>query len=269
MPVAAHSESRTPRHSAPTMKPADRQLWKRFWALASPYWRQDEKWKAWGLLALLVILLLGQTRFAVLFIEQTGEFTSALAARDEERFWSAIKLLPRPARRGGADLRLLLLRARHARHPLAALADQPLSRQLLQPPPLLRAERQRRHRQPRPAGRRGHRHLHPAFALLPAGHHRLDAATGRLQHGALVDLARTGLFPRLLCQRRDADRHVRLRAAADEPQLQPVAARGGFPLQPGARARKRRVDRLLPRRGAGAEAGQAALCARRSTTSSG
>ena len=74
------------------MKPADRQLWKRFWALASPYWRQDEKWKAWGLLALLVILLLGQTRFAVLFIEQSGEFTSALAARDEERFWSAIKV---------------------------------------------------------------------------------------------------------------------------------------------------------------------------------
>ena len=74
------------------MKAADRQLWKRFWALASPYWWQDEKWKAWGLLALLVILLLGQTRFAVLFIEQTGEFTSALAARDEERFWEAIKV---------------------------------------------------------------------------------------------------------------------------------------------------------------------------------
>ena len=73
-------------------KTADRQLWKRFWALASPYWRQDEKWRAWGLLALLVILLLGQTRFAVLFIEQTGEFTSALAARDEERFWEAIKV---------------------------------------------------------------------------------------------------------------------------------------------------------------------------------
>jgi putative ATP-binding cassette transporter len=30
-----------------------------------------------------VLLLLGQTRFAVLFNEQTGEFTSALAARDE------------------------------------------------------------------------------------------------------------------------------------------------------------------------------------------
>ena len=72
------------------MPQADRQLWKRFWHLAAPYWKEDEKWKAWGLLALLVILLLGQTRFAVLFNEQTGEFTSALAAHEEDRFWDSI-----------------------------------------------------------------------------------------------------------------------------------------------------------------------------------
>lgn len=74
------------------MQTADKQLWQRFLALAAPYWRGDEKWKAWGLLALLVILVLGQIRFAVLFNEQTGEFTSALAARDEPRFWDAIKV---------------------------------------------------------------------------------------------------------------------------------------------------------------------------------
>lgn len=73
------------------MKTLDRHLWQRYWAIATPYWRHEEKWKAWGLLALLVLLLLGQTRFAVLFNEQTGEFTSALAAREEERFWDAIK----------------------------------------------------------------------------------------------------------------------------------------------------------------------------------
>ncbi len=72
-------------------KAIDRHLWQRFWAIASPYWRSEEKWKAWGLLALLVVLLLGQTRFAVLFNEQTGEFTSALAARDAARFWDSIK----------------------------------------------------------------------------------------------------------------------------------------------------------------------------------
>jgi putative ATP-binding cassette transporter len=74
------------------MKSVSRRLWQRFWDLAAPYWRLEERWKAWGLLVLLVLLLLGQTGFAVLFNEQTGEFTSALAARDSVRFWSAIKL---------------------------------------------------------------------------------------------------------------------------------------------------------------------------------
>jgi putative ATP-binding cassette transporter len=74
------------------MKPVNPQLWKRFWDIAAPYWRMEEKSKAWGLLVLLVLLLLGQTGFAVLFNEQTGEFTSALAARNSDRFWHSIKL---------------------------------------------------------------------------------------------------------------------------------------------------------------------------------
>ncbi|MBV6411764.1 MAG: ABC transporter ATP-binding protein/permease [Burkholderiales bacterium] len=73
------------------MKIVDRHPLQRFWAVATPYWRQERKWQAWGMLALLVLLLVGQTRFAVLFNEQTGEFTSALAAREEERFWDAIR----------------------------------------------------------------------------------------------------------------------------------------------------------------------------------
>jgi putative ATP-binding cassette transporter len=73
------------------MKTLDRHVPQRFWAIAAPYWRHEEKRKAWALLALLLLLLVGQTRFAVLFNEQTGEFTSALAARDEARFWDAIQ----------------------------------------------------------------------------------------------------------------------------------------------------------------------------------
>lgn len=73
------------------MKTAHRLLWQKFWIIAAPYWRREEKWKAWGLLVLLVLLLLGQTGFAVLFNDQTGEFTSALAARDADRFWQAIR----------------------------------------------------------------------------------------------------------------------------------------------------------------------------------
>lgn len=69
----------------------DVHLWQRFRAIAVPYWFSEERWIARGLLALLVVLLLGQTGIDVLFNQLTGEFTSALAARDADRFWSAIK----------------------------------------------------------------------------------------------------------------------------------------------------------------------------------
>ncbi|WP_042886198.1 ABC transporter ATP-binding protein/permease [Cupriavidus necator] len=68
-----------------------RHVWTRYWAIAKPYWFSQEKWKASGLLLLLVLLLLGQTQTEVLFIEQSGEFTSALAAQDADRFWAAIR----------------------------------------------------------------------------------------------------------------------------------------------------------------------------------
>ncbi|MDO8251929.1 MAG: ABC transporter ATP-binding protein/permease [Rhodoferax sp.] len=65
-------------------------LWRRFVTIAGPYWLSDERWRARGMLALLVLLLFGQTAFSVLFNQETGEFTSALAARDTERFWASI-----------------------------------------------------------------------------------------------------------------------------------------------------------------------------------
>ena len=69
----------------------NRHLWKQYWEIARPYWFSNEKWKARGMILLLGLLLLGQTEFNVLFNEQTGEFTSALAARDADRFWAAIR----------------------------------------------------------------------------------------------------------------------------------------------------------------------------------
>jgi putative ATP-binding cassette transporter len=68
----------------------DRHLWQRFRSIAAPYWFGDEKWQARGLLLLLVLLLLGQTGFAVKFNDLTGELTSALAAQDPDRFWFSI-----------------------------------------------------------------------------------------------------------------------------------------------------------------------------------
>jgi vitamin B12/bleomycin/antimicrobial peptide transport system ATP-binding/permease protein len=69
----------------------NRHLWLRFRKIAAPYWFGEEKWQARRLLVLLILLLLAQTGFAVLFNEQTGEFTSALAAKDIDRFWLSIQ----------------------------------------------------------------------------------------------------------------------------------------------------------------------------------
>jgi len=73
------------------MKGFDRRLVARFWSLARPYFRSEQRWQARGLLVLLVLLLLAETEFNVFFNEQSGEFTSALAARDGARFWASIR----------------------------------------------------------------------------------------------------------------------------------------------------------------------------------
>ncbi|MDL2339254.1 MAG: ABC transporter ATP-binding protein/permease [Pseudomonadota bacterium] len=66
-------------------------LARRFLTIAAPYFRSDERWRTAGLLALLAVLLLGQTVFNVAFNHESGEFTSALAARDADRFWASIR----------------------------------------------------------------------------------------------------------------------------------------------------------------------------------
>ena len=76
------------------MKPVSlfsQHLWRRFWAIASPYWRGEQRLRAWGLLLVLVLLMLAETRLAVMLNAQTGEFTSALAGGDRDRFWTAIR----------------------------------------------------------------------------------------------------------------------------------------------------------------------------------
>jgi putative ATP-binding cassette transporter len=66
------------------------QLWKRFLAVAKPYWVNKKTWKARVLLFLLFVLLLGYTGFTVWINQETGEFTSALADRNSPRFWRSI-----------------------------------------------------------------------------------------------------------------------------------------------------------------------------------
>src|SRR3984957_2957303 len=64
-------------------------LW-RTYRLIKPYWLSDERKKATWLLVLLLVLLVAYTEVAVLFNQQSGEFTSALAAQDGPRFKKSI-----------------------------------------------------------------------------------------------------------------------------------------------------------------------------------
>jgi len=65
--------------------------WRRFLVVAKPYWTGDRKRIAWAVLVGLIALMLLDTQLAVLVNRQTGELTSALSARDEERFWEAVR----------------------------------------------------------------------------------------------------------------------------------------------------------------------------------
>jgi putative ATP-binding cassette transporter len=73
------------------IEPLSLAAWKQFVRVAKPYWLGEEKKQAWFLLMLLIVLMLAETKFAVMLNDQAGEMTSALAAREGERFWSAVK----------------------------------------------------------------------------------------------------------------------------------------------------------------------------------
>ncbi|MBD2777098.1 ABC transporter ATP-binding protein/permease [Iningainema tapete] len=67
-------------------------LFRRFWALAKPYWFGTEKWSSRGLLLLIVLLLLAYTGLAVVLNGQQGALISALSAKDRPRFTQTIQI---------------------------------------------------------------------------------------------------------------------------------------------------------------------------------
>ncbi len=69
----------------------DQRLLRRILSLAKPYWFSEEKKTAWILGVLLIVNMLAETWFNVKFNDQTGEFTSALAAHDSTRYWHSIR----------------------------------------------------------------------------------------------------------------------------------------------------------------------------------
>jgi len=65
--------------------------WKQFIHVAKPYWLGDARRTAWALLLLLIVLMLVETKLAVMLNDQAGEMTSALASRNGDRFWNSVR----------------------------------------------------------------------------------------------------------------------------------------------------------------------------------
>ncbi|MGB4115224.1 MAG: ABC transporter ATP-binding protein/permease [Polaromonas sp.] len=63
---------------------------KRVWALSAPYFKSDEKWKARGLLAAIVVLNLASVYMLVLLNDWNRVFYDALQNKDQAVFWQQL-----------------------------------------------------------------------------------------------------------------------------------------------------------------------------------
>lgn len=70
--------------------PRVRHLWRHFWLLAKPYWTSDEKWRAIGLLTLVIALSLGMVFMNVQFNSWYNVFYDTLQKLDAVGFKAAI-----------------------------------------------------------------------------------------------------------------------------------------------------------------------------------
>ena len=55
---------------------------KQFWAIAKSYWSSDEKWRARGLLLLVILLSFGYTGLSVLLNNKRGEQIGRASCRE-------------------------------------------------------------------------------------------------------------------------------------------------------------------------------------------
>jgi vitamin B12/bleomycin/antimicrobial peptide transport system ATP-binding/permease protein len=65
-------------------------IFRQFWSIAKSYWSSEEKWRARGLLLVVILMSLGYTGLSVMLNSKRGELISALSAKDEARFWQTI-----------------------------------------------------------------------------------------------------------------------------------------------------------------------------------
>jgi vitamin B12/bleomycin/antimicrobial peptide transport system ATP-binding/permease protein len=69
-----------------TAEPRDRTDWRAVWNLIQPYWRSEEKWRAWGLLAAVIALALGMVYLNVLFNTWSRDSFNALETKNYQAF---------------------------------------------------------------------------------------------------------------------------------------------------------------------------------------
>ena len=72
------------------LPPRVRHLWRHFWLLTKPYWSSDERWRAFGLLALVVSLSLGLVFMNVQFNSWYNDFYNTLQKLDAVGFKASI-----------------------------------------------------------------------------------------------------------------------------------------------------------------------------------
>lgn len=72
------------------LPPRVRHLWRHFWLLAKPYWTSEEKWRALGLLALVIGLSLGIVFMNVQFNSWYNVFYDTLQNYDQAGFKASI-----------------------------------------------------------------------------------------------------------------------------------------------------------------------------------
>lgn len=64
--------------------------WRDIWQLIAPFWRSEEKWRAWGLLAVIIILSLAIVYLSVLFNQWNRVFYDALQTKNFAVFKSQL-----------------------------------------------------------------------------------------------------------------------------------------------------------------------------------
>ncbi|WMQ73762.1 MAG: Vitamin B12 transport ATP-binding protein BacA [Sodalis sp.] len=64
--------------------------WRDIWQVVAPYWRSEEKWQAWGLLAVIIILSLAIVYLSVLFNQWNRVFYDALQTKNFPMFKSQL-----------------------------------------------------------------------------------------------------------------------------------------------------------------------------------